>query len=101
MHRQIRRWDFSAYETSQQVNLLMYCLITGIALTDPSGRMADQPVAIPRTDTAEVWLTWTGREGVWRLVQTNPAVPNFRDLLSYSAGPYDNFPTGPDVYQGE
>ncbi len=101
MHRQIRRWDFSAYETTHQVNLLLYCQITGIAITDPSGRMADQPIAIPRTKTAEVWLTWTDREGVWRLVQTNPAVPNFRDLLSYSAGPYDNFPMGPDVYQGE
>lgn len=98
VHRQIRRWDFSKFASTGQVNLLLYCKLTGILLSDSLGLMADIPVAIPRTPEAEVWVTWSNSEGVWRIVRTNPAFPNFREILSYEAGPYDNFPLGPDLY---
>lgn len=97
MHRQIRRWDF-ANVAAGQVNVLMYCRFTGIMLTDSLGLQADIPVGIPRTPDAEVWVTWSNAEGVWRIIRTNPALPNFRELLSYDAGPYDYFPLGPDQF---
>ena len=98
MHRQIRRWDFSRYEEAGLVHLLLYCRITGVALSDPSGKTADLPISIPRTRATEVWTTWSDVDGVWRMVSTNPALPNFRDLLEYAAGPYDGLTLGPDVY---
>lgn len=98
-HRQIRRWDFSSYAANGQVHCLLYCRISGIALTDASGRIADVPMSIPRTPTAEVWVSWTDTEGVWRITSTNPALPNFGDLLSYAAGPYDGVVVGPDIYR--
>jgi hypothetical protein len=100
MHRQIRRWDFSTLPGAGRINVLMYCRLTGTAISDSSGRIADLQVAIPRTDTAEVWVSWEVQDGVWRIVSTNPALPNFRELLSYSAGPYDEFPAGPDYFSG-
>lgn len=101
MHRQIRRWDFSTLPGAGRINVLMYCRLTGTGISDPSGRIADQGVSIPRTDTAEVWVSWEVQDGIWRIVSTNPALPNFRDLLSYSAGPYDQYPTGPDYFLGQ
>jgi len=98
MHRQIRRWDFSNFASTGRVDVLLYCRLTGLTLTDTLGLRADIPVSIPRTDEAEVWVKWGNAEGVWRIVQTNPALPNFREILSYDAGPYDNFPLGPDQY---
>ena len=79
-----------------EAHVLMYIRLKGVALSDTAGRIADLPIAIPRTETAEIWVTLSDKEGTWRIMHTNPALPNFRDLLSYSAGPYDNFPTGPD-----
>lgn len=98
LHRQIRRWDFGNFATTGQVNVLLYCKLSGFLLTDSLGLRADIPVAIPRTPEAEVWVTWSNAEGVWRIVRTNPAFPNFREILSYDAGPYDNFPLGPDEF---
>jgi hypothetical protein len=98
LHRQVRRWDFANRELNGQVNVLVYCRLTGAAISDNSGRVADAPVSIPRTDTAEVWFTWAERDGVWKILQTNPPLPNFRDLLSYSAGPYAPLPPGPDQW---
>ena len=89
MHRQIRRWDFSSFGETGQVNVLLYCRLTGTALSDVAGRRADLPISIPRTKTAEVWTSWALDAGVWRMTGTNPALPNFKDLLSFSAGPYD------------
>ncbi|MBI3118817.1 MAG: hypothetical protein HYZ00_09040 [Candidatus Hydrogenedentes bacterium] len=101
MDRQIRRWDFSNYETTGLVNVLMYCRLCGVAISDPAGRIADQTISLPRTESEEVWITWTNRDGTWRILQTNPALPNFSDLLSYSAGPFDYFPLGPDAFPAE
>jgi len=98
LHRQIRRWDFSNFDSTGQVNVLLYCKLSAVLLTDSLGLRADIPVSIPRTPEAEVWVTWSNAEGVWRIVRTNPAFPNFREILSYDAGPYDNFPLGADEY---
>lgn len=98
MHRQIRRWDFSNVDGTGQVNVLLYLRLSAVALTDSSGLRADIQISVPRTPAAEIWTTWSKAEGVWRLVRTNPALPNFRELLSYEAGPYDNYPLGPDTY---
>jgi hypothetical protein len=99
LHRQIREWDFSTNAENGRVNLLLYCRVTAAAISDASGRAADPVISIPRTETAEVWLSWKEENSIWRLVSTNPALPNFRDLLSYSAGPWDHFPIGPDHYR--
>ena len=98
LHRQIRRWDFSNFDSTGQVNVLLYCKLSAVLLTDSLGLRADIPVSIPRAPEAEVWVTWSNAEGVWRIVRTNPAFPNFREILSYDAGPYDNFPLGPDEF---
>lgn len=98
LHRQIRRWDFSNFDSTGQVNVLLYCKLSAVLLTDSLGLRADIPVSIPRTPEAEVWVTWSNAEGVWRIVRTNPAFPNFREILSHDAGPYDNFPLGADEY---
>ncbi len=97
MHRQVRLWDFAGYEATGRVNLLLYCRLTAIAISDPTGRFADQPVALPGTQAAEVWVTWSDVDGPWRIIQTNPALPNFKDLLSYSAGPHNALTPGPDT----
>jgi len=98
MQRQIRRWDFSGFAETSQVNMLLYCRIRGVALSDPFGRVADLPVEFPRTETMETWITWRLEEGVWKISGSNPALPNFRDLLSYTASPYAPLPPGPDFY---
>jgi len=133
MHRQIRQWDFSAYNTtgpeaedvvpitvvdalpatdsdsalttgirpsstaiSNQIGVLLYCRFSGYALSDPTGRVADLPGYFPRTNTSEVWIYFAECEGLWRIVRTNPALPNFNDILSFSASPYDRLSLGPD-----
>ena len=96
MHRQIRRWDFSAYVTGRQVALLLYCRFAGYAVTDASGRFADVPAHFPRTGNGEVWIHFVEQDGTWRIARTNPAVPNFKDILSFSASPYDPLSPGPD-----
>ena len=98
MTRQIRQWDFANFETKKEVRVLLYCRFTGIAISDSTGRFADQWAWFPRTDTSEVWLTFSNKEGEWRIERTDPALPNFADILSFSAGPYDSFPPGPDVF---
>ena len=98
MTRQIRAWDFSAFDAKSEVRVLLYCRFTGIAISDPTGRTADQWAWFPRTDTSEVWLTFSNKEGEWRIERSDPALPNFADILSFSTGPYDSFPPGPDVF---
>lgn len=96
MHRQIRQWDFAPFENSGQVGVLLYCQFTGFALTDVTGRIADLPARFPRTDTGDVWIYFGQENGAWRIQRTDPAVPNFRDILSYSSSPFDSIPPGPD-----
>jgi hypothetical protein len=95
MHRQIRKWDFSAY-ASGRINVLLYVKCVGIALTDPSGRYADQVAYFPRTGNGEVWVSFVNEDGAWRILGTHPALPNFRDILSWSTGPFDAYSPGPD-----
>lgn len=97
LHRQLRAWDFATYTVNGEVSISLYCRITAEAITDPAGRIAGVPVAMPHHE-AEVRLTWAQRGGDWRLIRTAPALPNFRELLAGAAGPYDNFGPGPDLY---
>lgn len=96
MHRQIRRWDFTAYDTTGQVGMLLYCRFAGWALTDPTGRTADVPAYFPRTGNGEIWVYFVNKDNAWRIVKTNPALPNLKDILSFSASPYDKITLGPD-----
>ncbi len=97
MDRQIRRWDFSRFGNVREVRVLLYARFNGLAETDATGRFADIPAYFPRATTGETWLTFTNAEGPWRIVHTNPALPNLNDILSFSAGPGDNAGPGPDL----
>ena len=96
MHRQIRRWDFAAHDTTGQVGVLLYCRFAGWALTDPTGRTADTPAYFPRAGNGEIWVYFVIKDNIWRIVRTNPALPDFKDILSFSASPYDKITLGPD-----
>ncbi len=98
MARQIRRWDFSAYDQSEEVRVLLYCRFSGVAASDATGRFAGEEAYFPRTDRGEIWLVFAKYDNNWRIRMTQPALPNFKDILSFSAGPYDAIGTGPDRY---
>lgn len=98
MQRQVRRWDFSSSDTTGDVRVLLFCRFSGVAVSDAAGRQADVAAHFPRTDTGEVWLTLAKEDDTWRVKRTEPALPNFKDILSFSSGPYDGFTLGPDVY---
>jgi hypothetical protein len=100
MDRQIREWDFERYDEYQEVRVLLYCRLTGVALTDSNGEYADLRVAFPRSDERETWITFSNASGQWRIVRTNPALPNFRDILAPDAGSLHPLPPAPDIYQG-
>lgn len=80
MLRQIRRWDFDGYaETGLvQVRMLFFCVAV---------RRDDQPfgydgiVRIPRHKGAEVTCTWVRENDAWRLLWTDPALPNLEEIL--------------------
>ncbi|MBI2422407.1 MAG: hypothetical protein HYV27_06220 [Candidatus Hydrogenedentes bacterium] len=99
MDYQVLDWDFTALATEQRIRTRLYLNLRGYGVSDATGAVADVPVYIPRNESGEVWAAWIQRDGVWRLETTNPAMPNFRDLLSFSAGPHDNFPLGPDLHE--
>jgi hypothetical protein len=94
--RQIRDWDFSEYGTTGQIKVKLYARVSGVAVTDPTGLLADQRAHFPRHHAGEHALTFANRDGAWRIVTTDPAFPNFLDILSFSAGPYDDLRPGPD-----
>lgn len=102
MDRQIREWDFSGLESDGEVKVRLYCRFWGVALTDSGGRFADIPAHFPRItdppgpEAGETVITFAESEGAWRIVSTSPALPNFRDILSFSTGPYDDLTPGPD-----
>ncbi len=99
MARQIRHWDFSAYEAGGAVKVLLYCRLSGVAVSDPAGRVGDLEAHFPRTPAGEVWFTFTAEDGAWRIATTTPALPNFRDILGFSTGPFDNYVLGADAQQ--
>ncbi len=96
MHRQIRQWNFSTYEATGVVGVLLYCRFAGNALTDPTGRVADLPAWFPLGGNSEAWIYFIKKDDTWRILRTDPAVPSFKDILSFSASPYDHLPVGPD-----
>ncbi len=96
MHRQIRLWDFSAFEEGR-VSVQLYALFTGAPVSDETGWRTGKPVIMPADNIAESWVTWAKRDGMWRIVETRPALPNFRDLLGHSTPP-GSLPPGPDRY---
>lgn len=98
MHRQIRQWDFSAFEEVGRVRVLLYARFTAYAPTDSTGRVADVPVHFPRVEAGETWVTFETVDGQWRIVHTDPALPNFRDFLAHTAGPETDARPGADVY---
>lgn len=97
MARQIRQWDFSNTATNGQVRVLLYCRFAGTAISDASGRIASPHAAFPMNDTGEVWLTFIKTDNIWRIEHTEPALPNFREILSFAAGPFDGYWPGPDA----
>lgn len=88
MLRQIRRWDFSDYERSGEVRVRMFTLFRACRYDDqPFGYGFDGTVRVPRHADEEVTYTWRQEEDrQWRIVATDPAVPNFEEMLSYSRG---------------
>lgn len=82
---QVRSWDFTTFDTSGQVNVLVYCSILGNMITDPTGRNADITLEIPRTATNEILISWTGSGGTWRIQRTDPALPNLTEILGDAA----------------
>lgn len=78
--RQTRAWDFSDFPERGIVRMRMLLYCTAV-------RRDDQPfgyygiVRIPRHKGAEVTCTWARGDGEWRLVRTEPALPNFEEIL--------------------
>jgi hypothetical protein len=98
MARQVRQWDFAQVAASGQVRVLLYCRFSGAAISDPSGHAGDDPAWFPRHDGGEVWITFSKKEGSWRIERTEPALPNFAELLAFATDPYTPLAPGPDVY---
>ncbi|HOJ33640.1 MAG TPA: hypothetical protein PKY35_06165 [Candidatus Hydrogenedentes bacterium] len=99
MARQVRNWHFPDEETPQEVDVVLYCRFSGVAVSDVTGRFADQEAYFPRTGNGEVRLTFTKDAGDWRIRYTEPSLPNMKEILSFSIGPYDRFELGEDKYQ--
>lgn len=80
VRRQIRSWDFSSYDATGEVNLVIYLSLSGTTDTGPGGRFADMPVQFPDTPTGEVRLTFVNRDGAWKILRSDPALPNIEDF---------------------
>jgi hypothetical protein len=100
LHRQIRRWDFSDYDSGGIVRALMYLRVTAVAISDESGQIADRVIELPRTEAGDAWVTFQTDPGggEWRITRTDPAFPNFRDVLAQFT-PEGMVPPGPDRYE--
>ncbi|MBI1319373.1 MAG: hypothetical protein GC168_10575 [Candidatus Hydrogenedens sp.] len=85
---QAREWDVAAAEQGT-ARVKVFVQLSGTALSDPLGILADQRVSLPLTPDAEVWITWAARDGGWFITATDPPLPDFAGLLDYSMGPYD------------
>lgn len=86
--RQIRHWDFSKYTESGLVSVRMFSLFRAMRRDDqPFGYGFSGTLRIPRHEDEEVTYTWIREEdGQWRIVKTDPAVPNFEEMLWNSRG---------------
>jgi hypothetical protein len=98
MDRQVRSWSFPpSGDARDWVEVVLYARLAGVAPTDSSGRFADCEVSFPRAGTGETRLTFRLEEGVWRIVRSDPALPNMRDLLGHATGPANRLEPGPDT----
>ena len=84
---QVRSWDFGAFDTTGQVNVVVYCSLRGNVVSDATGRNADMSVEMPRSANNEVLLSFTGSGGTWRIQRSEPSLPNLDDLLAGLASP--------------
>jgi hypothetical protein len=86
--RQIRTWDFSHYAETGEVSVRMFSLYRGCRWDDGHmGYSYDGTVRLPRSRDEEIVYTWLREEdGAWRLIRTNPPMPCFEEMLSFSRG---------------
>jgi hypothetical protein len=82
---QVRDWDFNAFPDEEIVRLRLWTLWRAIAVDD--GKWGDHGlVRFPRHKDEEVWFTWKKINGEWKIITTDPAVPNFSEILWNSRG---------------
>ncbi len=88
MLRQIRWWDFSEYAETGAVRVKLFSLFRAMRRDDqPFGYGYSGTLRIPRTLDEEVVYTWVQEEDqAWRIIATDPAVPNFEEMLYNSRG---------------
>ena len=87
--RQIRHWDFSDFKDTGRVRVRLFALCRALRRDDtPFGSQYDGTVRIPRTQDEEVLFTWEkdAEDGMWKIVRTEPALPNFQEILWNSRG---------------
>ncbi|MFA6241171.1 MAG: hypothetical protein WC655_09590 [Candidatus Hydrogenedentales bacterium] len=86
--RQIRTWDFSEYKETGVVRVRMFALCRACRYDDaPFGYWTDGTVRVPRHADEIVTFTWHQEEDqAWRLIHTDPALPNFEEMLWNSRG---------------
>ncbi len=89
--RQIRRWEMDGCAGQGPVRVRMFALCRALRRDDqPFGSGYDGTLRIPRTADEEVVFSWRREEdGVWRIVATDPALPNFQEMLWNSRGADD------------
>ncbi len=88
MLRQIRYWNFDDYERTGEVHVHMFSLFRANRRDDqPFGYGYDGTLRIPRHPDEEVTYTWLQEsDGAWRIVRTNPALPNLEEILWNNRG---------------
>lgn len=114
MLRQIRRWDFSEYDSTGNVHVRLFSLFRAIRYDDqPFGYGFDGTMRLPRHADEEVVYTWRKEsDGKWRIVRTTPALPNMAEImfahrgcdqtyLRLLPGVDDDVPYGPDSFHGK
>jgi hypothetical protein len=81
--RQIRYWDFGEYERTGAVRVRMFALCRAMRRDDqPFGYGYHGTCRIPRHLDEEVVFTWAREEDMaWRIIATEPALPNFQEML--------------------
>ena len=85
---QIRRWDCEDLNRNGVVRVRMFSLMRGVRWDDqPFGYGHDGLPRLPRDIRAEVEFTWTREsDNAWRIRRTDPAFPNFQEMLAYNRG---------------
>ncbi|MBN1352479.1 hypothetical protein JXJ21_23980 [candidate division KSB1 bacterium] len=86
VNMQVRDWDFSEFMKNETVKLKLWTLWWIIAVDDlPWGDHG--LIRIPRHNGEETWFTWKKDVlGHWKIMSTNPALPNFGEILWNARG---------------